>query len=113
MRVSGFIVGVAYHAGHKGSDDFGDSDDGKANKGIDDGLFGFGEFGGFSGGGCIGDAAVYYKDKCDCASDADGPADGTSDDSIGVDTVGACFAHEVAVESAILTHEGETDGTHD
>lgn len=70
---------VSNHIADKGGDDFGNTDDSKADKGINNGGLGFLDFAGLAGGGDVANTANYYENGGYNTSDANEPLDGVGD----------------------------------
>ncbi len=108
--ITSFGVGVANNIGNEGGDNLGESDDGEADKGVENHAFGFLEFAGIARGGDVRDTTVNDENGRDDTSDADNPLDKVDDHLVSIDT-GASGSTIVNIAGA--ADEGDTDGAHD
>ena len=116
----GVIFGIANEITNESSDDFGKANDGHADEGVGDGLFGFFGFGGVATGGNEADAAKDDKDNCDHATHADDPTDELGDHGVGINAgatadrlAGVGFIDSDTVCGEIDATEADADGVED
>lgn len=80
-------VGFVDDVGNEGNDDFGETDDGEADEGVEDGVLGLLELTGIAGRGDVLDATDDDEGSGNYAADADEPADGIGDELFWGDTL--------------------------
>lgn len=115
----GVLGGLADEIADKGGDDLGCSDEGETNKGVDDGVLGFLDFGGVAARGGETDAAEDDEGDGEKAGDADDPLNETGDDGAGVGVAAAGDDGVIGVVAdgdAVIVEVGAeqgADGAHD
>ena len=92
------MVSFADHVADKGSNYFGEGDDGEADEGVGNHLFGLLEFIGIARGGNVGDATVDDENGGDEAGNGDNPLEGVEEDLVSVDSFEIRGLHGVVAD---------------